>query len=251
MLLAIDTSTMQSGLACYTAEELLGECSWNSGRNHTTQVLAQLDLLLRHIGRRTSDIQAVAVARGPGSWSGLRVGMSLAKGIALAGNLPLIGIGTLDALAYQQQQPLLPIYPLISLGRERVATARFQLTTTWQRQSEYLNLSLPELAHAVANDDQVLFCGDTPAPLRESLRELLGSQAQFVGAATALRRTGYLAELAWQRLQRGEQDVIATLEPIYLGDAVRIPAASTTDHPPPDPTDAHQPDLSPPPTLEM
>lgn len=70
MLVAIDTSTTQSGLACYTADELLGECSWNSGRNHTTQVLAQLDLLLRHIGRRTSDIQAVAVARGPGAGVG-------------------------------------------------------------------------------------------------------------------------------------------------------------------------------------
>lgn len=178
------------------------------------------------------------------------MGLSLAKGIALAGNVPLIGIGTLDALAYQHQQPLIPIYPLISLGREQIATARFQLTTTWQRQSEYLNLSLPELAHAVANDDQVLFCGDTPATLRESLRELLGPQAQFVGPATALRRTGYLAELAWQRLQRGEQDVLATLEPIYLGAAVRIPVASTTDHPPNLP-DLHQPDLSPSSTLEV
>src|SRR5512138_2392353 len=104
MLLAIDTSTTQTGLACYDASGVLGECVWHSGRDHTAQLLPQLTLLLRHIGRASSAISAIAIALGPGSWSGLRVGMSTAKGLALARGLPLVGVGTLDALAYQHQR---------------------------------------------------------------------------------------------------------------------------------------------------
>src|SRR5919205_367202 len=101
MLLAIDTSTTQTGLACYDHQGLLGECIWHSGRDHSAQLLPQLTLLLRHLGRARAEISAVAVALGPGSWSGLRVGMSTAKGFALACGVPIIGIGTLEALLYQ------------------------------------------------------------------------------------------------------------------------------------------------------
>src|SRR5215213_12041164 len=122
MLLAIDTSTTQTGLACYSERGLLGECVWQSGRDHSAQLLPQLSLLLRHLGRGRDEISAVAVALGPGSWSGLRVGMSTAKGFALARGVPVIGIGTLDALVYQHARPGAATVPLIRLGRERFAT---------------------------------------------------------------------------------------------------------------------------------
>src|SRR5215218_3300084 len=104
MLLAIDTSTNQTGLACYDERGLLGECVWQSGRDHSAQLLPQLTLLLRHLGRAPADIRAVGVALGPGSWSGLRVGMSSAKGFALARGVPIIGVGTLDALLHQHER---------------------------------------------------------------------------------------------------------------------------------------------------
>lgn len=225
MLLAIDTSTVQSGVACYAAGELLGECGWNSGRNHTTQVLTQIDLLLHYTGHRQSDIEAVAVALGPGSWSGLRVGLSIAKGIALAAAVPLLGIGTLDAIAYQHQHPLLPVYPLITLGRGRFATARFQMAAEWMRISDYESMTLHDLLPRLASDDSVVFCGDVSADLRETVLDVMGDRARLSTPATLLRRSGYLAELAWHRYERGEHDTIATLEPIYLGEAVRPPLA--------------------------
>ncbi|NTU83143.1 MAG: tRNA (adenosine(37)-N6)-threonylcarbamoyltransferase complex dimerization subunit type 1 TsaB, partial [Chloroflexales bacterium] len=125
MLLAIDTSTGLTGLALYAATGPRAECAWESGRNHTAQLLPQLDALLRHVGAARGDLRAVAVALGPGSWSGLRVGMSVAKGLALAGGMPLLGVSTLDALAYQHGQPGAPVFPLIRLGRERFASAEF------------------------------------------------------------------------------------------------------------------------------
>jgi tRNA threonylcarbamoyladenosine biosynthesis protein TsaB len=213
MLLAIDTSTTQTGLACYDERGVLGECTWHSGRDHTAQLLPQLTLLLRHIGRASSTISAVAVALGPGSWSGLRVGMSTAKGLALARGLPIVGVGTLEALAYQHQRRGATIAPLIRLGRERFAT-------TGLSTHEPRNVSLAELCAEI--NGRALFCGDIDDEVREVLRLKLGERAQFPTSAANLRRPGYLAELAWQRFQAGETDDVATLEPIYLGQPVKV-----------------------------
>ena len=212
MLLAIDTSTTWTGLACYDATGVLGECAWQSGRDHTAQLLPQLTLLLRHIGRARDQISAIGVARGPGSWSGLRVGMSTAKGLALARGLPLIGIGTLEALAYQHARRGMTVVPLIRLGRERYAT-------TGVGAREPRNTTLAELCGEI--NGHALFCGDIDAGARETLRARLGNRAEFPAPAANLRRPGYLAELAWQRFENGETDGVATLEPIYLGQPVK------------------------------
>lgn len=218
MILAIDTSTALTGVACYQPTGVLAEAVWQSGRNHTAQLLPQITLLLQHVGRTPADLTAIAVALGPGSWSGLRVGMSVAKGLAFAGGLALIGINTLDVLAVQQLVSL-PVYPLIRLGRERFATALFLAGTQLQRHGDYRNVTLSELCAEV--DGRALFCGDLDAEARSLLQRGLGEQATFATPAANLRRPAYLAELAWQRLEQGQQDDIARLEPIYLGAAVK------------------------------
>jgi tRNA threonylcarbamoyladenosine biosynthesis protein TsaB len=219
MLLAIDTSTIQTGLACYDERGLLGECVWRSGRDHSAQLLPQLSLLLRHLGIARDDIRAVAVALGPGSWSGLRVGMSTAKGFALARGVPVIGIGTLDALAYQHDRPGLTTTPLIRLGRERFASGTQPRHGDARRTIEPRNVTLAEIAAETTS--RALFCGDIDPDVQAALRERLGARAIFPSPAASARRPGYLAELAWQRFQAGDTDNPATLEPIYLGQPVR------------------------------
>lgn len=219
MLLAIDTSTAQTGLACYDASGVLGECLWHSGRDHTAQLLPQLTLLLRHIGRDRDEITAVGVALGPGSWSGLRVGLSTAKGLALARDLPIVGVGTLDVLAYQHERPGVLVFPLIRLGRERFATARPGAQDTHGHTIEPRNVTLAELCAEI--NGRALFCGDIDSDTQEALRSRLGDRAAFPSPAANLRRPAYLAELAWLRLQAGDTDDLATLEPIYLGQPVK------------------------------
>ncbi|HWQ14431.1 MAG TPA: tRNA (adenosine(37)-N6)-threonylcarbamoyltransferase complex dimerization subunit type 1 TsaB [Roseiflexaceae bacterium] len=219
MLLAIDTSTAIAGLACYEARGLVGECAWFSGRDHTAQLLPQLTLLLRHIGRAREMISALAVALGPGSWSGLRVGISTAKGLALAGGLPLVGVSTLDALAYQHAQPGVTTYPLIRLGRERYASAAYGVGDAEQHRIQPRNTTLAELCAEVSGP--ALFCGDIDSEVQDVLRQRLGDRARFPSPAANLRRPGFLAELAWRRLQAGEGDSVATLAPIYLGQPVK------------------------------
>ncbi len=215
MLVAIDTATMYTGLACYNQQGVLGECVWQSGRNHTAQLLPQLDLLLRQIGCTRSDLSAIGIALGPGSWSGLRVGLSAAKGLALACDLPLVGIGTLDTLVYQHRRPGMPIVPLIRLGRERFAT----LDLGNPESSVPRNVTLVQLCSEIYGT--ALFCGDIDADVQQTVRERLDDRAIFPAPAENVRRPAYLAELAWQRLQAGLTDDIAALEPLYLGQPVK------------------------------
>lgn len=217
MLLAIDTATTVTGLALHDASGTRAEAAWESGRNHTAQLLPQLDMLLRHVGAGRGDLKALAVALGPGSWSGLRVGLSTAKGMALAAGLPLLGVGTLDALALQHARPGTPLYPLIRLGRDRYATARFGDGA--ERAEPDRNVTLAEICAEVSQ--RVLFCGDLDEPTREALRRGLGERALMPSPAANLRRPAFLAELAWRRLAAGERDDLVTLEPIYLGEAVK------------------------------
>ncbi len=220
MLLAIDTATALTGLAYYDQDGLQAECIWQSARNHTRQLLPQIQILMQHLGRQPADLQIVAVALGPGSWSGLRVGMSVAKGMALAGDLQILGVNTLDALAYQHQYATTLICPLIRLGRYRFATAVFQPLARGQGVNTYHNLSLTELCARL--HVPVLFCGDIDADVQAELQHYLGANAHFPSAAANLRRPGYLAELAWQRFVAGERDDLACLEPLYLGEPVKV-----------------------------
>lgn len=231
MLLAIDTTTMYTGVACCDERGILAESVWYSGRNHTTQVLPHLNLLLHHLGHTPADLHAVAVALGPGSWSGLRVGLSIAKGLAFAGSLALLGVSTLDVLAYQHQQPFVPVYPLINLGRGRFATATFQHTgSEWKRQSDERATTLADLCAEI--DDQAFFCGDLDTEAEAQIQRGLQGRASFPDETARVRRPGSLALLGWQRFQAGETDNLATLEPLYLGEPVRKQPDQTTTRTP-------------------
>jgi len=213
MLVAIDTSTNQIGLACYDEQGLLAEYAWNSGREHTAQLMPQLTALLGYIGRPREAIRAIGVAIGPGSWSGLRVGISTAKGLALALDLPVVGVGPLDALVYQYGGTGLPIVPILRLGRDRYATQD-------ALDGQPRNTTLAELCAETGTP--TLFCGDIDTEVRMTLSQHLGERARFPGLAASMRRPGFLAELAWRRIQDGSLNDIAMLEPIYLGQPVRL-----------------------------
>jgi tRNA threonylcarbamoyladenosine biosynthesis protein TsaB len=219
LLLAIDTSTIYTGLALYDGAEVLAECVWRSGRQHTAQLLPQLDSLLHQVAIEREAITSLGVAIGPGSWSGLRVGLSLAKALVVAAGVPLVGIGTLDILAAGQPRTSAAIYPLIKLGRERVASARFSYKQRLQRHDVDRNTSLAELCAVI--EGPALFCGELDEAIRKQIVTLLGKRADFASPAANLRRAGLLAELAWQRLAAGERDDPVTLEPVYLGEAVK------------------------------
>jgi tRNA threonylcarbamoyladenosine biosynthesis protein TsaB len=223
MLLAIDTSTRYSSAALYHDGEVVAEDTWWSGEDHTRFLLPVIDDLRRRVGRRLGEallpLTAIAVAQGPGSFNGLRVGISTAKGFALALGIPLAAVPTLDVLAFQHRYAGVPVCAVLDAGRGEVYSGIFRGTPRqWRVVGECAITSMVELADRVAalNARHVLFCGELRSEQIQVLRERLGDRALLAHPAAALRRAGYLAYLGWQRIQEGKTADPVTLEPIYL-----------------------------------
>jgi tRNA threonylcarbamoyladenosine biosynthesis protein TsaB len=202
-------------LALYDGERVLAEETWRSANGHTVELAPGLVRMLERQKVLPSELRGIAVALGPGSFTGLRIGLGVAKGLALTLAMPLMGIPTLDALVYAQGQRRGLVCAVLQAGRRRVSAAFYRRRRgQWQRQGAYRLTTLDELCTEIKT--QTVFCGEIDAQGTELLRERLGEKAVVASPASSLRRAGYLAELGWQRLERGEVDDPATLAPIYL-----------------------------------
>lgn len=225
ILLALDSATDLASAALYDGEQVLAELVWHSARRHTVELMPQVDSLCALMGLTAADLSGVAVAIGPGSFTGIRVALSLAKGIAGARQLPLWGVSTLDAIAYPHRLQPLPVTALVQAGRGRVCWAHYTHGTDrreWHVQGPARISSVEALAQATHGP--TLFAGEMLTSTRTTLVSLLGSQAHFVPPALTLRRASYLAEIAWPRFLTGHGDDLASLAPIYLHELPPGPA---------------------------
>ena len=211
MLLAIDTSTRNAGVALARDGQVVAARSWRSAVNHTAELMPAVAHLLEGAGLSVQDLDGIAVALGPGGFSALRVGMSVAKGLAMASGKRLVGIGTLDAEARPYLQSSLPVCALLDAGRSEVSSGYFG--SDGQRMREDRICPPSELLDEVAGP--LLFCGEGTASHAETFRERLGSRALVVGHAPVARLWA-LAALGQARLDAGETDDVATLQPYYL-----------------------------------
>ena len=215
MQLAIDTSTDTASLALLKEGHLLAEVTWRCRQNHTVQLLPHLSQLLDQAGLEIQSIVAVIVARGPGSFNGLRVGLGTAKGLALSLKIPLVGISTLEAEAYQHAETGRPICPIFKAGGGEIATAIYQRKGgQWcQLVAEHIT-TIESLCSKITT--RTLFCGEFAETIAKELSNRLGARAIIPPLATRLRRAGYLAELGLRRLEAGDYDNPASLQPLYL-----------------------------------
>jgi tRNA threonylcarbamoyladenosine biosynthesis protein TsaB len=214
MLLAVDTSTAQLGIALYDGLDVLGEYAWRSSQRHTVELAPAIANLLARTGLAMDNIQALGVALGPGSFTSLRVGLSLAKGLALARHLPLIGISTLDIIAAGQPVSKLPLLAVIQAGRGRFAINWYKkIKDQWRAKSPARVVAAETLIYEIKTPSIV--CGEFSAEDRQRLAKD-AVNVKLASPAQSVRRPGVLAELAWARWQQGDVDDEATLVPIYL-----------------------------------
>ena len=204
IILAIDTSTEHAGLALAVGDKVSVR-SWPAGRTQTTSILPAIDGMLSDAGLAPGDLSAVVVATGPGTFTGLRVGMSIAKGIVLARGIPIIGIPTLDIAAASAPDAPDRI-AILPAGRGRVVWQRFVAGDDHQPRNTTLAGFIEELAGA----PDALVIGE------------LGEDQQAAVAAVhgrtrwEHRDPAVMIRLASARLERGESDDPVTLEPMYL-----------------------------------
>jgi tRNA threonylcarbamoyladenosine biosynthesis protein TsaB len=213
MLLAVDTSTTQVGLALYDGAQVIGEFAWRSGQRHTVELAPAVAELLAHCALTMNDVNALGVALGPGSFTSLRVGLALVKGLALARHIPLIGIPTLDILAHAQPVSKLPLAVAIQAGRGRYALGWYKVSRKqWQAQGEARVVTLEALMADVQSPS--VLCGEFTDEIRQKI--VLNESVHLVSPVNSIRRPAVLAELAWARWQNNDVDDEAALAPIYL-----------------------------------
>ena len=222
MLLAVDTSTAQMGLALYDGAQVIGEYAWRSSQRHTVELAPAVSELLTRCGFTMDDVRALGVALGPGSFTSLRVGLALTKGLALSRHIPLIGIPTLDILANAQPASKLPLAVAIQAGRGRLAVGWYKSSKNgWQAKGEARVVTVNVLAEEIKSLS--LVCGELTSEDRQRLAEM-NDNVRLASPAQSVRRPAVLAELAWARWQAGKVDDEASLAPIYLHTAEPIPA---------------------------
>lgn len=209
LLLALDTSTSTASVAVFDGHQVLSETTWLAGREHSTRLLVEVGVALERIGRTAADLTGLVVARGPGSYTGVRVALSVAKGIAGALGLPAWGVDSLAVLALASQPRLLPVRVVIEAGRGRYATALFadgrgvddaQLATLAQ---------LTDLIRA-----PTLVVGELRAGDREQLQA--NADVHLAPLSAGARRAGFLAELGWRLAESGASGDARTLDAFYV-----------------------------------
>jgi len=214
MEIAIDTSTAWGGAAISQDGNLLAELTWKPGQNHTSELFPNIERLLQTAKTDIKSLTAVFVATGPGSFNGLRAGISAAKGLAFSLNIPLVGISTLEAEALPFAFAGLPLCPIHDAGRGEIAAALYRRANSWQQLKEEYLTTVETLCAEV--NEKTIFCGEIPPAAMGLILASLGEKAVIPGWEQRLRRPGYISYLGWRRLQSGREDNPATLQPIYL-----------------------------------
>jgi tRNA threonylcarbamoyladenosine biosynthesis protein TsaB len=231
MLLALDTSTSYASVALVRGERLAAEITWDVGRRHSQELLARLEQVLAMCQATPADLTAVAVARGPGSFNGVRVALATARSLAFALRVPLYGCSTLDAIARGHAPACGILYAVLEAGRGEVYAARYTSDETvglssglrvrvakglW-RVSDYEVVTPAALADGMAasSGQPVLVCGEWRGETRTALEAALGSGARFADELGG-RRASWVAELAWERWASGASSEADTIGPLYL-----------------------------------
>jgi tRNA threonylcarbamoyladenosine biosynthesis protein TsaB len=210
LLLALDTSTGTAGVAVYDGQRVLSETTWLAGREHSTRLLAEVGAALGRIGREPAQLTGLVVARGPGSFTGVRVALSVAKGMAAGLGLPLWGVNSLEVLARAAGATELPVLAALEAGRGRYAIGLYRGSAAVD---EARTASLDELVASLR--EPTLLIGELDPAVRARLEG--NSLARMAPPAACLRRAGYLAELGWLLAQAGEPGDPKVVDAVYLG----------------------------------
>lgn len=216
-VLAVDTSSVVATCAVLDEEKVLGEYSLNQEMTHSEKIIPMIKELMDSINLKPKDIDVFAGAVGPGSFTGLRIGIATIKGLAHVFDKPVVGVSTLEALAYNIPFDGI-VVPLIDARRERVFTGIYK----W-KDGKLVNLSEPTiieldelLSNIRDNYEKVLFNGDGTLVYKERIVEKLKDKAQFAPISLNMARASSVGELGLLKWKEGKVENYFQLVPEYL-----------------------------------
>lgn len=217
-ILAIESSGLVASAAVLCDGCLIGEFTTNFKKTHSQTLLPMLDQVVQMLGIELDSVDAIAVSKGPGSFTGLRIGSATAKGLGLALNRPLIAVPTVDAIAYNLYGNTQLICPLMDARRSQVYTGLYtfeedQFKVVMPQKAVGIQDILAEVNHI---GEPVIFLGDGVPVYQEAIAAGCQVAYSFAPAHVSYQRAGALAALAWQYYERGEVVTAADYKPDYL-----------------------------------
>lgn len=212
LILAVDCATARTGLAVLRDGLVLKEICWLTKHNQTVEMYPRLDAMIREAGIALSNLDAIAVTRGPGSYNGVRVGMAAAKGLAFALKKPLIGVSTLEAEAWRLKDLRRPVAAILPLGHD-YAVAIFDVTDgKWTRVLPEQAMTTEQLLQALPS--RSILTGDLPDRLLVALRDV--SPDIDIVCESEISRAAALGQIGFERLRRDELETAESLQALYL-----------------------------------
>jgi tRNA threonylcarbamoyladenosine biosynthesis protein TsaB len=217
-VLAIDSSSLVAGVAVLDGEQLLFEAYHHHKRNHSEILMPLVEEAFHSSGVHPNELDLLAVSSGPGSFTGLRIGISTVKGLAQALEKPVVSIPTLDALAWNIVGISGLICPIMDARREQVYTSLYRRSgEECNRLKPYSALDITYLAKQLTEyNEPIVFVGDGLWAYREKLKELLEDSAVFAPAYLACQRASTIAWLSRQEALSGNTIHYRDLKPFYL-----------------------------------
>lgn len=215
-ILAIDASGLSGSVAYISDYKLVGEYYICHKLTHSQTIMPMLEHLRNMIGLELDEIDAIAVTSGPGSFTGIRIGVATAKAMALAIGVPIIGIPTLDVIANNMTFTDKLICPIMDARRNQVYTSLYKWeSNTLKRLEDYLAIPVDELLEKVQGQE-VIFLGDGVDVLRGQILDKMGDKAYFAPSFLHMQRASVLAHLACSAYERGEVEDADNFVPMYL-----------------------------------
>ena len=217
-ILGIDSSGLVASAALAVDDTLVGEFTVNNQKTHSQTLLPMIDELLRFSGISLQEIDAIAIAAGPGSFTGLRIGSSTAKGMALALKVPIVPVPTLAGLAYRLAAADGVICPIMDARRNQVYTALFtpsQGKLHCIREQEAVDI-MDILQKINEIGQKVTFLGDGVPVHRQAILENIEVECLFAPLHVSRQSAASVAALGRQYFEEGRYESAESHKPIYL-----------------------------------
>ncbi len=214
-ILGIETATMTGGVALLDEKRLISEYTLNVRTTHTARLMPALDQILKDSSVDKGEIDGVAISMGPGSFTGLRIGLATAKGLALGLDIPLLGVPTLDALARNMPFARYQICPVLDAKKKEVYASLFRYENDLLvRLAPYQVIPPADLMNQI--HEKTIFVGDAVDVYRGFISEKLGDHALFAPDSQRLPRAAIVAGMGLVKLRAGEYLDVMSAEPIYI-----------------------------------
>lgn len=217
-VISVDSSTASATCAVVEDNKLLGEIVYNDKKQHSIVLMSQIDTLLKNLNLTINDIDGFVISKGPGSFTGLRIGMATIKGLAQPSNKPIASISSLDALAFNMAYSEGIICPIMDALRDNVYTALYSFQgNKLIKLTDYMAIHIDELVELLKSKGQksVTFIGDAVPKFKEILYNNF-ENTYFAPAHLNVARASSLGELGIEKLLNGDHEDIFTMAPIYL-----------------------------------